>query len=319
MRVPGKVKIFVWRALHGIIPIKCVLANRHIGNSGACPICDQGAEDVRHLLFTCPAAVQVWQNLGIHHIILDALQVDLAGSAVLEYLMNRQDNTMRGFSDVGLKEIISVTSWYLWWIRRQRTRNEPVPPVNKCKMSILAITANAAKAYGQRVNSTSVKWCKPEPRQVKLNVDASFYVDSASGATGAVLRDFHGDFIAASTTYLRHVASPMMAEAIAMREGLSLANRIGCSNVIAESDSTEVIQACTGEQSWWNESAAIFADCVDLASNLETISFKYCRREANEVAHELARFCFINTSSYIWDGDPPSFLLDKLVNDVTEL
>ncbi|KAK1697979.1 hypothetical protein QYE76_014676 [Lolium multiflorum] len=83
--------------------------------------------------------------------------------------------------------------------------------------------ANAAKAYGKRVNSTSAKWCKPEPRQVKLNVDASFHVDSASGATGAVLRDFHGDFIAASTTYLPHVTSPMMAEAIAMREGLSLA------------------------------------------------------------------------------------------------
>jgi hypothetical protein len=39
----------------------------------------------------------------------------------------------------------------------------------------------------------------------------------------------------------------MMAEAIAMREELSLANRMGCNNVIAECDSTDVIQACTGE------------------------------------------------------------------------
>jgi ribonuclease HI len=117
----------------------------------------------------------------------------------------------------------------------------------------------------------------------------------------------------------------MMVEAIAMCEGLSLANRMGisyrmgCNNVVAESDSTKVIQACTGKQSWWNESAAIFADCVDLASNLDTISFKHCTREANEVAHELDRFCFINTSSCTWDGDPPRFLLDKLVSDVTEL
>jgi hypothetical protein len=33
LKVPSKVKIFLWRALHGILP------NRHIGNSNRCPIC----------------------------------------------------------------------------------------------------------------------------------------------------------------------------------------------------------------------------------------------------------------------------------------
>jgi ribonuclease HI len=37
------------------------------------------------------------------------------------------------------------------------------------------------------------------------------------------------------------------AEAMAMREGLSLVNRIGCTNVIMESDSTETIEACVLE------------------------------------------------------------------------
>jgi hypothetical protein len=38
----------------------------------------------------------------------------------------------------------------------------------------------------------------------------------------------------------------MMAEAMAMREGLSLANSKGCNSVIAEGDSLETIQACAG-------------------------------------------------------------------------
>jgi hypothetical protein len=38
----------------------------------------------------------------------------------------------------------------------------------------------------------------------------------------------------------------------------------------------ETIQACMGEHSWWNESAVIFVDCVDLASLIESMSFKLC-------------------------------------------
>jgi hypothetical protein len=36
------------------------------------------------------------------------------------------------------------------------------------------------------------------------------------------------------------------AEAMAMQEGLALANCLGCSNVIMESNSTKTIEACTG-------------------------------------------------------------------------
>jgi ribonuclease HI len=63
---------------------------------------------------------------------------------------------------------------------------------------------------------------------VKLNIDASFIGDERAGGTGAVLRDYQGNFIAASCKYLPHVASLEMAEAIAMKEGLSLANSIKC-------------------------------------------------------------------------------------------
>ena len=34
LQVPGKIKIFGWRALHGLIPGRAILANRHIGNTG---------------------------------------------------------------------------------------------------------------------------------------------------------------------------------------------------------------------------------------------------------------------------------------------
>jgi hypothetical protein len=38
LEVPGKIKILGWRALHGFIPCRDILANRHIANAGGCPM-----------------------------------------------------------------------------------------------------------------------------------------------------------------------------------------------------------------------------------------------------------------------------------------
>jgi ribonuclease HI len=98
------------------------------------------------------------------------------------------------------------------------------------------------------------------PRQLKLNVDASFHSDYHSGSTGAIVRDYQGNLVAAACSFIPHVASPMMVEAIGMREGLMLVEKMGIHNVVAEGDSMEVINACKGDQRWWPESAAILAD-----------------------------------------------------------
>jgi hypothetical protein len=128
-----------------------------------------------------------------------------------------------------------------------------------------------------------------------------------------------GNFIAASCRYLPHVASSEMAEAIAMKEGLSLANSIGCNVVLAESYAMEVIQACDGEEAWWGESAAIYADYVDIAVIIGSVSYLHCMRKANKVAHSLVRENFSKKIYCNWVHEPPDFILDELLNDITEL
>jgi ribonuclease HI len=269
-----------------------------------------------HLLFKCPTAKELWQSLGLENIINEATSMDRAGSAVLEYLLRQNGNTLPGFEFVKLKETICVSAWYLWWIRRRRTHNEEVPPLLKCKMSILAITANAMKAEKKAPAGTG-KWIRPPPRTLKLNVDASFVLEEKLGATGAVLRDFMGTFVHAKCELLPHVQTAAMAEAMALREGLKMVEEMGCHHVMVESDSAETIQALTGENRWWNESSAIFADCIDIASNIGEVQFIFCPRDANQVAHEIAKYSFQHKIACNWDDEPPSFLLDKLLNDVT--
>jgi ribonuclease HI len=99
---------------------------------------------------------------------------------------------------------------------------------------------------------------------------------------------------------------------LAIKVGLDLANRLGFNRVIAESDSLETIEACNGSDRRWNESSAILADCVDIASSIGSVSFQFFPREANQVADDIARFCFQNKITCTWDDDPLAFFKTRL-------
>ena len=84
--------------------------------------------------------------MELNYVIEDAALVDRSGSAMLEHILCLPDNNIQGFTSINLKEVVTTTCWYLWWLRRQRTHDEVTPPMNKCKFSILSIVANAAKS-----------------------------------------------------------------------------------------------------------------------------------------------------------------------------
>jgi hypothetical protein len=107
-----------------------------------------------------------------------------------------------------------------------------------------------------------------------------------------------------------------MVEAMAMRGGSSLANTMGCNQIIAESDAMEIIEACTGEQVLWSDSSAILADCVDMGHSIGMVDFKHRPRKANQPVDELARVYFSNKISYNWIDESLSFLVCKLIYDV---
>jgi hypothetical protein len=107
-----------------------------------------------------------------------------------------------------------------------------------------------------------------------------------------------------------------MAQAMAMKNGLILANTLGCNAVVAKSDSLDTIESYLVEQTWWTMPAAIYADCVDLATSIGDVSFKFCPREANKTIHELVRQCFTSKISCNWENEPPNFLLNNFINNI---
>ncbi|KAK1617353.1 hypothetical protein QYE76_022870 [Lolium multiflorum] len=62
-------------------------------------------------------------------------------------------------------------------------------------------------------------------------------------STGCIIRDSQGQFLAACRVEIEGVIDVTTAEAQAVRDGLRLAERIGCNNVEVESDCLEVVTA----------------------------------------------------------------------------
>ena len=83
------------RAEDGIIPLKSILVNRHVGGEDGCPICHGAAEDIKHPLFGCTHAKEPWRNLGIIEIVEQAMVGQRSGSVVLENLLLMDDRPLR--------------------------------------------------------------------------------------------------------------------------------------------------------------------------------------------------------------------------------
>jgi ribonuclease HI len=315
LHLPAKIKIFGWRLLHGLIPCYGVLANRHIGTSSQCPICKIHCEDILHMTFTCQRAQQVWQRLGIADIINSSL-TERSGSMVIQHMILNL-GLCSSLNNIGLPELILTGAWYLWWERRQFTHGEALQIIHRSAMSIGVLATNYWKAKKHTIINKKESWTRPMEGVLKINVDAAYDEDQGRGSIGTVVRDYTGKFIYANCKELLFVADPFMAEAYALREGLSAAQFLGGNQYIIQSDNSQVIDTMNDGGFSATSSAAIFDDCRILAAGYINISFEHCRREANEAAHEIARFCFENRIDCIWDDEPPSFLLPRMINDVT--
>jgi ribonuclease HI len=93
-------------------------------------------------------------------------------------------------------------------------------------------------------------WVKPGANSYKLNIDACFF-PNGTGATGAVLRDDKGQAVAGASFIWEHLLDAT-TEAIALQKGLQLIEDLGCSLVVIESDSLELVQAYNGVIEVWS-------------------------------------------------------------------
>ncbi|XP_057458114.1 uncharacterized protein LOC130748882 [Lotus japonicus] len=218
----------------------------------------------------------------------------------------------------------STIGFLLWGIWKARNRavftNTLVEPMQ------VIITAHIAQheyhqAFIARRNRGTIPdvgrrhnahWKRPPKGFIKCNMDAAFQNLNFKASGSIILRDEEGYLLTGHTRSFP-ARSPLMAEALIMRDALVFAQSMGCSNIIFESDSL-LVQVCRGLKEQ-GEIKNIVQDIRVMRQVFEASGFSWTPREGNEVAHLVAKLSRDNRIHNTWAWNPPHAVLVALNKD----
>ena len=103
--------------------------------------------------------------------------------------------------------------------------------------------------------------------------------------------------IAAASRYIHHLVDAPKAEAFALKDGLMLAQQTGGNRIIIQSDCTEVTEIMSNGAFTANLAVAIYDECNIVWRGFQKISIEHVSRDANQVAHALARQAMISNEN----------------------
>lgn len=167
------------------------------------------------------------------------------------------------------------------------------------------------------MNRPPVKWRPPRGAIVKINCDASFDKASGKGFMGIVCRNDKGSVLTATSKPV-FASSPLIVEALSLREAASLAYNLDLQSVISESDNQRSIDVCKGKLKK-GEIRGIVEDIKRLTEGLTFKDLSWVSREGNQVAHTIAMMARDNQLHGSWNRLPPDKLRRVIVLDMQAL
>ncbi|CAN1144938.1 Putative ribonuclease H protein At1g65750, partial [Linum perenne] len=192
----GEAKIwhFMLLASHGKLMTNEERRRRHLTLDAACQECNDGFEDIEHILRKCHFAQQVWRSMMPHF---------LDGSAALDF---------KAWWVAGIKNnkwalMFSVITWLLWRRRNHfifENENMLVPEFYSQAKFWIHLYSSCWKALqvsgeasGSARKAHLIGWRPPEEGWFSLNSDGSLYSGPNRAAAGGVIRDNNGRFVSA--------------------------------------------------------------------------------------------------------------------------
>jgi hypothetical protein len=243
LRIPSKIKVFLWRLARASIPSADVLHHRNMSTHVKCSIC--GARDSwKHSLVECNLAKCICA---------------LESEEVVEHLCCIQDTSaydwlMSAIETLSSEDFIrvAITFWSIWYVRRKVIDEDSFQSPMTTHLFVdryiadLGITNTEQIANKVKVPKTT-RWIPPPAGLMKINVDAAISKNTNRASATAIVHDGGGQFLGASTLVMEGCIDPETMEAVACREGLALASDLMLQRFKLASDCESVVRSIRGE------------------------------------------------------------------------
>ncbi|XP_024630813.1 uncharacterized protein [Medicago truncatula] len=204
------------------------------------------------------------------------------------------------------QQIFAVTLWSIWKHRNNKVWNNVVETSQQISERAEAFLNSwkSAQKIQPRIQVPSVQhespcWTKPVLGRFKCNVDAAFSNSLNRMGFAACIRDAEGNFVAGRTTFLSPLLDVEMGEAIGLLQAMQWAKELNMVSMDFETDS-KIVADSVYKGNGVSDFMAIIQDCRHLLmTDLVNSDVSFIRRQANGVAHSLAREALSHASFHL--------------------
>lgn len=112
MKVPQKIRLFLWRCAHGILPTAGFLKDRGFQLNTECTRCKASLEDLTHLFWECPVAQRSWLFFT------DWMEIQISVQQTFNLDLMLQQFKLKSRHAGGLVCLASLL-WSLWLARNE--------------------------------------------------------------------------------------------------------------------------------------------------------------------------------------------------------
>ncbi|KAL5566188.1 hypothetical protein UlMin_029352 [Ulmus minor] len=310
LRIPSKIRIFLWKAYHNWIPSLANLAKHGVPTQIRCPICNETDDTTLHALWGC----KILEPLKV---LCDSfIRFKLPSQCDLkEFLLIANDRL-----SLENMEFLCVLLWRIWFRRNKWIHEQMWLDDESCFSWARQHLADFQDANFQKEvlpkQGASKPWQAPIFGWVKVNSDAAWCSKQKKFGMGAIIRDFTGKVLGSVATPILASVSVAVAEAWAIERGAALAKQLGFPAVVLESDCLAVTKALDLRTANMAEINYVFESIYEICNDFNLYKFSHTPRMGNQVAHSLARLALSLENEQIWSTGSPESINRCVIADM---
>jgi ribonuclease HI len=157
----------------------------------------------------------------------------------------------------------------------------------------------------------------PPSGLIKVNWDASINVTNECIGIRVVARDNNGNVLGSKSLTKKVVTAPKLVEAMIAYEAVVFCKEVGFYEIILEGDAQQVVNDVNSRTPNHDVAGHFVEGIIMEMQGLREVSISHVGRDANNVAHQLAKDASTKEIDYVWLEDCPNFILHAVLREIS--